>query len=143
MSGSCEDTGSFQEGEEMNELVGPLPEPPKAPKYPTPWHVIGTTIFAADGKEVLSIAGTAAGLIPIIKDAVNAFVQDKLTTRIEYWRDDYQSLPPDYFKVDAATNTLIGYCDTEVSEEWEDYDEPFHPLGAVPIEYKDLPDFLK
>lgn len=36
-------------------LVGPMPEMPKVPKYPTPWYVDEGVIYAANGRTVTSI----------------------------------------------------------------------------------------
>lgn len=129
----------------MNELVGPLPEPSEAPKYPTPWKVTGNTIFTADGKEVMTIGGQAAALMPIITDAVNAYVNAEANeTPLEYWRQDYTFAAPDYYEV--YRGRVVRSCDSEAKPiEWEEVESVWEFLqdDCTRIYLNDLPSELK
>lgn len=71
-----------------SDIVGPVPEPVKAPKHPTPWKQNGRDIVDANGRVVISLnrgnyvdsgfgsthldAGSAFKLAKVISEAVNA-----------------------------------------------------------------------
>jgi hypothetical protein len=130
----------------INDVVGPLPEPPKGPRYPTPWRVVGSTIFAADEREVISLtAPYASELVTIIKDAVNAYViRDSSVSGVQYWRRDYTYASPDYHEV--SNGRTVRFCDASRDIiEWEDVNRDFSSeFGSCErIRYEDLPDELK
>lgn len=130
----------------INDVVGPLPEPPKGPRYPTPWRVVGSTIFAADEKEVMSLtAPYASELVTIIKDAVNAYViRASRTSGVQYWRRDYAYASPDYHEV--SNGRTVRFCDASLDIiQWEAVSRDFlsESDSCKKIRYEDLPDELK
>lgn len=47
---------------DLSEILGPKPEPPIDPIYPTPWEARGSDLYDAEGHYILNIFASAASV---------------------------------------------------------------------------------